>query len=73
MLTCAGGHLKVARGIESAWLHEMGHLSKHYLKAKTASGVSGHKVSDHFPDIEKMVDLEKTGGSLFSLCFPKGV
>ena len=26
-------------------------------KAKTACEVSGHKVSDHFPDVGKMVDL----------------
>ena len=27
------------------------------IKAKTACEVSGHKVSDHFPDVGKMVDL----------------
>ena len=26
-------------------------------KAKTSCGVSGHNISDHFPDVGKMVDL----------------
>ena len=48
----------LARGIQhllgySKWENFLNVVSK----AKTACEVSGHKVSDHFPDVGKMVDL----------------
>ena len=40
-------------------------------KAQTACAVSGHKVSDHFADVSKMVDLGS--GSQFMIADAQGV